>query len=397
MPPFLKIPLEILLWLGLAYLFYVEIGYLLLLWLVSCIRKPVRQPTLSTCRPPITVLVAAHNEQGVIAQKLDNVLAQGYPPELTQVIVASDHSTDRTNQIVSSYFGRGVILCKLEQHGGKIAALRAAEPLITGQVVVFTDADALFQPGSLDNLVRHFSNPQVGAVSGREVRPATAPDGKGKGEGLFNRIETANKRLEARIGNQVLLHGGIFAMRVELLPFIPDHLTHDGIVPLQLTLEGYDVLYEPQAVSVEAYNLNSQQDFQRRIRTVMQAFQSYLYVREALNPLNTGFYAIQIWSHRIMRWFVLPVLGVVLTSALLLVKQSPLYLGLATMQGVCYTLAFFGVFLDQMGKRPGLFYFPFYFVYVHLAAFIAVIMTWRGHNMTTWRTASRISISNLDL
>jgi len=384
---------KILLWTSLAYLVYVEVGYLLLLWMISKFRKPYGQPE-GSYQHPITVLIAAHNEEAVIAPKLDNILGQDYPSDLLQVIVASDHSTDRTDQIVRGYAGRGVVLCRADQHGGKIAALRAAEHLINGQVVVFTDADAVFQPGAIRTLVRHFKDPKVGAVSGREIRPGTGPQDKGKGEGLYNRIETLVKRLEARVGNLVVLHGGIFAIRRELLPYVPDHLTHDGIVPCQLTLDGYVVRYEPQAVSVEAYHLDSRQDFKRRIRTVLQAYQSYLSVKEALNPFRTGFFAIQVWSHRILRWFVFPILMVVLITNLLLVGQSPFYLALAVLQGICYLLAMIGFLLDRAGLRPGLFYFPFYFVYLHLAAFYAILLSWSGRNIATWQSSRRFEGQN---
>jgi hypothetical protein len=172
---------------------------------------------------------------------------------------------------------------------------------------------------------------------------------------------------------------------------VPDHLTHDGIVPAALTLKGYRTLYEVEAVTLEAYNLDTDQDWQRRIRTVMQAFQSYLYVKEALNPWRTGFYAVQIWSHRFMRWFVFPALLVILACNLLLLQRAPLYAGLALLQATCYGLAGIGFWLDREGKRPSIFYFPFYFVYIHMAAFYAVILTFQGKRLTTWQPAKRKS------
>ena len=385
MPQTLILILKILIWTGFFYLVYVEVGYLVLLWFLSMFSKPHNIPE-GNFQPPLTVLIAAHNEEAVIARKLEDTLAQGYPPHLLQIIVASDHSTDRTDHIVRSYADRGVVLCRSDQHAGKIAALRAAEPLITGDIVLFTDADAFFQPGAIPNLVRRFVDPKVGAVSGREIRPTTTPEGKGKGEGIFNRIENLVKQLESRVGNLVVLHGGIFAMRRELLPYVPNHLTHDGIVPSKLTLEGYIVAYEPTAISVEEYNLNTRQDYQRRIRSVIQAFQSYLFVSDALNPLKTGFFALQVWSHRIMRWFVFPVLVLVLFTNLILLAQSPFYIITALLQGLCYLLAFIGLLLDRMGSQPTLFYIPFYFVYIHLAVFWAILLSWRGVNISTWHT-----------
>jgi cellulose synthase/poly-beta-1,6-N-acetylglucosamine synthase-like glycosyltransferase len=380
--------LSLLFWLSLAYLLYVEVGYLLLLWLISRFR-PAPLPPPTQIPPSLTVLVAAHNEEQVIAARLDNLLAQDYPPELLEIIVASDHSTDRTDSIVQSYSDRRVRLSRSTVHGGKIAALRQAEPLIQGDIVVFTDADAFFQPAALQHLANHFADPKVGAVSGREQRPTGA--GAAKGEGLYNRLETLVKRLESHVGDQVLLHGGIFAMRRQLLPFVPDHLTHDAIVPLQLVLGGFRVLYEPQAVSIESYPLDTRQDWQRRIRTVMQAYQSYLYVKTALNPLRAGFFALQVISHRFMRWFVLPVLLLAWLSNLLLFPLSPIYQVIFIAQLLCYALAGVGFVLDRLGQRPpAVFYFPFYFLYIHLAAFSALLKTWQGRTVATWRPAQRL-------
>lgn len=378
--------LQILFWLGLAYLVYVEVGYLLLLFVLSKFKRPAAAPP-QDFEPSLTLLLAAYNEEAVIRARLENLLAQDYPAAKLQIVVASDQSSDRTDAIVQEYASRGVLLCRARQHAGKIAALRDAEPHITGQVVVFTDADAMFQPRALRLLARHFADPTVGAVSGRETRPGAGPAGQGRGEGLYNRIETLAKTLESQVGSQVLLHGGIFAMRRELLPYVPDHLTHDATVPLELVLKGYRVLYEPQATTVEAYHLDSRQDWARRIRTVAQAYQSYLYVKDALNPIKTGFYALQVCSHRFMRWFVFPVLVLVGLSSLLLWGQAPIYRLLVAAQGFCYALAFVGFLLDRAGKRPFVFYFPFYFVYIHLAAIYAIWLTWRGQKVTTWRTA----------
>lgn len=380
--------LAVIFWLSLLYLAYVEIGYLLILALLARFRRKAAPPGEVT--PALTVLVAAHNEAGVIEARLENLFAQDYPPERVQVIVASDGSTDGTDEIVRQVAERHpgrLRLVRSERRGGKIAALRQAEPEITGEVVVFTDADACFRPGALRKLARHFGDPQVGAVSGREVRPRAGEHGRG--EGLYNRLETLVKLYEGRVGDQALVHGGIFALRRALLPDVPDHLTHDAIVPLRLRLHGFRTLYEPEAISEEAYDLDTRADWRRRIRTVMQAYQSYLFVREALDPRRTGWYAVQVISHRFLRWFVFPVLVLALASNLALWNAGPIYRALAVAQVACYGLALAGGLLDRLGYRPALFYFPFYFVYLHLAALVAILLSWQGKTVATWQPASR--------
>lgn len=263
------------------------------------------------------------------------------------------------------------------------------EGLISSEIVVFTDADLTFKPDAIQMLACHFGDRSVGAVSGSETRPSNGSSGKGKGEGLFNQIELLIKVYEEKVGNQVMVHGGIFAVRRDLLPFVPDHLSHDAIVPLKLTLQGYRTIYEPKAVSIEPYELGASQDWIRRVRTVLQAIQSYLYVKEALNPLKTGFYALQIWSHRFTRWFVFPVLIVAFFSNLVLAPHSIFYALMLVAQFVCYVFALIGLILDKANKRPAVFYYPFYFVYIHLAVFLAVILALWGKKIKVWEPTKR--------
>jgi cellulose synthase/poly-beta-1,6-N-acetylglucosamine synthase-like glycosyltransferase len=374
-------------WFSIVYIAYAEIGYLAILWLLSRflgIKRPLAEIT-----PTVTALIAAYNEEDVILEKIKNTLSLDYPHEKIQILVASDCSTDRTDEIVQEHSNLGVMLMRSCPRQGKIVALRAAEMHIQGELVLFTDADSMLDPGALRALVRYFADPKVGAVGGREVRPPVGVTGQGKGEGLYCKIDTQIKRLEGKIGNQVFVHGGVFAMRRELLPYVPDHLSHDAIVPLRLTLDGFRVFYEPVATSYEVYNLDTRQDWRRRIRTVLQSIQSYLYVKEALNPLKTGFYAIQVLSHRFSRWFVFPVLVLALISNLLLLPRSGFYQFTALLQLIGYGLALAGYFLDRAGKRPGIFYFPFYFVYIHIPAFWAVLLHLSGQKMTTWRPTKR--------
>jgi cellulose synthase/poly-beta-1,6-N-acetylglucosamine synthase-like glycosyltransferase len=376
-------------WLGLALLAYAEVGYLALLWLLARTRKRRTPPPAGGLEPAVTILIAAHNEEAVIGRKIENTLALRYPADKRQIIVVSDGSTDRTDEIVRRCGAGRVVLHRVPVRSGKVPALRSAERLVTGEIVLFSDADSMYDPEVLQLLVRRFGDPVVGAVSGHETRVASSATGGGKGEGMYVRLDNAIKRLEGKVGSQVMVNGGFFAIRRELLPFIPDHLTHDGIVPPTLYLQGYRTAYEPAATSVEVYALDSGADFRRRIRTVLQAVQSYFYVKAALNPFRTGFYAIQIVSHRFLRWLVLPILAVILAGSLWLAPRSPFYLACAVAQGLCYALAFCGWRLDRQDRRPAPCYFPFYFTYVHAAAFVAVILALSGRRITTWHPTQR--------
>lgn len=374
-------------WVGLFLLIYAEVGYLALLWLISRFRTA--EPAPAAAEPAVTVAIAAHNEEAVIRRKLENTLALAYPREKLSILVVSDGSTDGTDRIVREFAHAGVTLFRTARRGGKVPALRAAEPQMTTDIVLFSDADSDYEPDALAKMVRHFADPRVGAVSGHETRVPSAVTGKGRGEGFYVRLDNAIKALEGRVGSQVMVNGGFFAIRRALLPHVPDHLTHDAVVPPALRLQGYRTAYEPEAHSTEVYGLDSGSDFRRRVRTILQASQSYLYVRAALNPLRTGFYALQIWSHRFLRWLVLPLLAIVLAASLWLAPRFPFYAACAVLQGICYALALGGWALDRRGRRPAPLYFPFYFLYVHAAALNALVLAARGKTMATWRPTQR--------
>ena len=192
------------------------------------------------------------------------------------------------------------------------------------------------------------------------------------------------------MGSQVFVNGGFFAIRRELLPDVPNHLTHDSIVPCTLALKGYRTNYEPEAISHEIYDLDTREDWRRRSRTVLQALQSYWHVKAALNPLRNGYHALQIWSHRFLRWVMLPVLAVAFIANILLATYGTLYLALAIAQVTCYLLAAGGTLLDKFGRRPAMLYFPFYFLHIHAAAFRGVVWALVGRKMATWQPTSSL-------
>jgi cellulose synthase/poly-beta-1,6-N-acetylglucosamine synthase-like glycosyltransferase len=378
---------QVVFWFALAWVAYATVGYLALLAVIArFVRRPVAKAEIT---PTVTVLIAVHNEEAVIRHKLENALALDYPRDRLQILVASDASSDRTDEMVGQFAAQGVELCRIPERQGKVAALRAAEPQIRGELVLFSDADSMYQPDALRKLVQHFGDPKVGAVSGHEIRRPAAASGQGKGEGLYCRYDNWIKELEGKVGSQIMVNGGFFMARRALLPPVPDHLNHDGILPYTLALQGYRTAYEPDAISYETYGLDSGEDWHRRVRTVLQSVHIFFYMRAALNPLRTGFYAVQIWSHRVCRYLIIPVLAVALVTNALLVNRGAVYGVLLALQLAAYSLATIGLTLDRLGWRPALFYFPFYFLLLHAAAFWAVLLALGGKQMATWHPTRR--------
>lgn len=378
---------SLLFWFSLAFIFYANFGYYLLLWLISRLVKPrpVRQAEIT---PSVTLFIAARDEQAVIGRKIENSLALDYPPDKLQVVVVSDGSRDQTDVITRRYAGRGVVHLRVDAGLGKIHALNQALPRASGEILLISDADSHFDPQALKLLVRNFADPQVGAVTGEEVRVASG-SGKGQGEGFYARLDNRIKRLEGQLGSLVMVNGGFFAIRKELYPLLPPHLIHDSIVPCRLHLQGFRTAYEPQASSLEVYPLDAPGDFKRRLRTVGQAFYSYLSEPRALNPVRSGGFALAVWSHRFSRWFVFPFLLAALLANAFLASSHPFYLACLLVQLGAYLLAGLGFLFERVGRQPKLFYFPFYFVYIHLAAFTAVVQAMAGRRIAAWKPTAR--------
>jgi cellulose synthase/poly-beta-1,6-N-acetylglucosamine synthase-like glycosyltransferase len=377
---------QVILVTALAWITYATFGYLLVLLLVSrFVRRPVRQADIT---PSVSLLIAARDEQDVIGGKVENSLALDYPPDHLEIVVMSDGSTDRTDEIVRGYSAQGVILHAVGGGLGKPHAMNVTVPLLTGEVIIVSDANSMYASDALRKLVRNFADPEVGAVTGEERRVAGA-GGAGMGESLYCRLDNLIKRLEGRVGSMVMVNGGFVAIRRELYPKLDPHLNFDLVWAPLLRLQGFRTAYEPEAVSIETYPLDTRDDFRRRVRTVLQAVYSYLSVPEALNPLRTGWYAIRLISHRFMRWFVFPCLVAALAANAVLAAIHPVYRALLIGQLICYATAAAGLVLDLLGRRLHPLFLPYYFLYIHLAAFVGAVQAAMGRRMAGWKPTAR--------
>jgi cellulose synthase/poly-beta-1,6-N-acetylglucosamine synthase-like glycosyltransferase len=372
---------QILFWFTIGWVVYAEVGYLAVLMVLGrFIRRPVTKADIT---PKVSLLIAAHNEEAVMGAKLANSLALDYPRDRLEIIVMSDASTDRTDSIVRGFADRGVHLNRIREGRGKPNAMNLTVPLTTGDILVISDADSAYAPDALRKLMRNFADPQVGAVTGEERRVASG-DGAGLGESIYCKLDNHIKRLEGQMGSMDMVNGGFVAIRRELYPTLDTRLNFDLVWAPVLKLQGYRTAYEPEAISVESYPLDPSSDFRRRLRTVLQAFYSYLSVPGVLNPLRSGWYAVELFSHRFARWFVLPWLGVALVANIALAKSAPLYGFLLAGQVICYGSALAGWVMERAGKRLQPTYVAYYFLYIHLAAFIAVMQALAGKRVATW-------------
>lgn len=361
--------------------FLVVYPYLVYPALLGLLRRVMpRPPRKASIEPTVSLLVAAYNEEDVIAAKIENSLALDYPAERLETVVASDGSSDATNAIAARYAdGKRVRLIAFSPNRGKLAALNDVIPQLTGEIVVFSDASSMLTPESLRILVRSFADPEVGAVSGSYLVRNPARAALGKQEDFYWRFETALKAAEGELNSTLGAHGALYAIRRELYPF-PERgvINDDFVIPLRIVARGYRAVYEPGAVAVE--EAHEMEGFRRRVRITSGNIQQLSELPRLLMPLRAMplFFFV---SHKAMRLLVPPAMVVCFIANLFLL-QSPLYRLLFAGQVAFYTLAVSGA---AFALRPRLLRLPYYFSMVNAALIVALFERVVRRGPVAWR------------
>jgi cellulose synthase/poly-beta-1,6-N-acetylglucosamine synthase-like glycosyltransferase len=270
--------------------------------------------------PSLTVVVSAHNEEAVIADKLCNTLEQDYPPDLLEVVVSSDGSTDRTDEVVAAISDRRLRLRRFPRLG-KTACLNRVVPESRGEIVIFTDANAFFPDGLLRALVRSFADPEVGLVTGStRYRPA---EGLDNSTGLYARLEHYTKLWESQVSSCVGADGAVFAMRRSLFRELASDDINDLVLPLRVVEDGHRVILDPDAGCFETATDADAQAFRRQVRISARTIRALGRHLSLLDPHRFGTFAFFLLSHKVLRllapFFFMGALG---TNVLLLTRST---------------------------------------------------------------------------
>jgi glycosyltransferase involved in cell wall biosynthesis len=289
--------------------------------------------------------MVVRNEESVLERKLQNLLGLDYPPDLCQVVVVSDGSTDRTEDILHEQAGNPRLLVVREQlQGGKARGLNDAIAVAGGEVIIFTDARQQIETGALRALVENFADPEVGCVSGALMLGDPALGEATKGMGLYWRIEKKIRELESESGSVVGATGALYAVRRELLTTVPvGTILDDLYIPLQVVRQGRRVVFEPRARAWDSPDLGGKREFARKVRTLTgnyQLLQLAPWVLGADNPI-----LLRLVSHKLLRLAVPFALAAALVASLWL--KAPLYRMALVLQ-----LAFYGLGLLALARLP---------------------------------------------
>jgi len=375
----------ILFWVAAFLIVYTYIGFPLgvilrgLLWV-----RPYKQDEI-TDLPAVSIMISAHNEAKAIGDKLDNILSLEYPRDRLEVIIASDGSTDGTNAIVEQYKGHGVKLLALPRVG-KAAALNAAVNASSGEILVFSDANSIYKADAIQELVRPLGDPKVGGVAGNQIyRTVISGGSSSDGEHAYWNFDRMLKQFQSKSGNTLAATGAIYAIRKSLFQPIPDGVSDDFVTSTGVIVRGYRLVFAPEAIAYEPVAATSQVEFGRKVRVIMRSWKAFIFRRELLNVFQYKFYAIQLFSHKILRYLVfLPLLMLFLVS-LFLWDAGFLYQMAAIGQVAFYGCVLFGwLFHRTRFGRKKVFTIPFYFCMVNTASLVAIIRVLRGQQVKHW-------------
>lgn len=360
-----------------------------LLW-----RRPYKQAEIT---PQVSLIIAAYNEANSIEAKLANILSLDYPRDRLEVIVASDGSNDGTEAIVRGYAGQGIKLLALPRQG-KAPALNAAVAASSGEILVFSDANSMYAPDALRALVRPFADPKVGGVAGNQCYLSktlrAGRIGKEKQSGLTSAGEQGYwnfdrllKQFESQAGNTISATGAIYAIRRALFQAVPGGVTDDFVTSTRVIAQGYRLVFAPEAVVYEPVAASGEVEFGRKVRVISRGLRGVIEMRALLNPFRYGFYAWQLFSHKVLRRLVVfPLLVLFLVSPLLWLKGW-FYQAATLAQVGFYGCALLGMALGGTRlSRLKLFTFPFFFCMVNAASLLATLNILRGQRIERWET-----------
>lgn len=376
---------DIIFWILVLIVIYVYLFYPLILLAISQFGKKNQLEQKLPAMPRVTLFIPVYNEEDIISQKIKNSLSLNYPQDLLEIVVVSDASTDNTTDILNPYIAKGIKIFVNERNEGKNVLINKYVQKTMGDIIVFTDANSMFSADSINNIVRWFSNPRIGCVGGRLVyqkgKSSTA-----KGEGFYFKYENLIRKLEGRKGHMVGANGAIYAIRRELFIPVPSHVPNDFFHPLSVLKRDYFSVFDENAVAFEKPTESGKEEFDRRVRIVSRSIGALIEVNRQFGVFK-GRGWFNIISHKILRWFIFPILLLIFILNLFLL-ESPVYFVLFILQTTFYLMGIGGFLLDKAGLKFKLFFIPYYFLLINLAAITGIYRYFMGERVITWQSAS---------
>jgi cellulose synthase/poly-beta-1,6-N-acetylglucosamine synthase-like glycosyltransferase len=374
----------------LFFLVYAYIGYPLLLRILAARRPSAPAADGFERWPMISITVPCYNEEASIAATLEALLALDYPPDRRQILVVSDASTDRTEEIVRGFASRGVELLAMPERKGKTAIENAAGRVVRGDIIVNIDATIRVRPRSLKALISAFRDPTVGVASGRDVSVGAEEVEGNAAESGYVGYEMWVRSLETRLGSIVGASGCFYGFRREIHDTgFPEALSRDFACALMAREHGLRAVSVDDAVCVVPRAPALRAEFRRKIRTMARGLETLWYKRHLMNPFRYGGFALMLISHKLCRWLVYLLLPTALLGLVLLSISYPIARVLLGVTIVGIALGTIGMRWPANRRVPRVFALPGFLLASNLAGFMAWVKVLRGERNVLWEPTRR--------
>lgn len=305
----------------------------------------------SDAKQRITVIISVFNEERIIREKIENTLKLLYPPDLLEILIVSDGSTDQTNQITTTFEDPRIRLAAFSERKGKTACLNQVVPEAKGDILVFTDANSMFPADALLKFSRNFTCEEIGLVTG--WTKYRKPGGEEESVGLYARLEMVTKQAESLISSCVGADGAVFAIRKSLYRPLQDNDINDFVIPLNVIAQGKRVVLDPDVYCIEQPGDNEAKEYRRQVRITNRTLGAIGRNLQFLNPFRYGSFSFFLLSHKVTRFLVPFTFLGVLVTALMLANISIFYTGFAITQILFIGIGIAGIFrllTDRMSQ-----------------------------------------------
>jgi len=369
-------------WSSVILVVYAYIGYPCALAALAVLRRRVVAKGSMAAR--VSFIITARNEERRIREKLENTFAQDYPRALLEILVASDCSSDATDDVVRSY-GDRVRLVRAAERKGKEAAQQLAVNAASGDILIFSDVGTALAPDGVSTMVRNFADPTVGCVSSVDTMLGT--DAAGSGEGAYVRYEMRLRMLETAVHSLVGLSGSFFAARREVCRKWTADRQSDFSTLLNAVDLGFRGVLDPDSVGYYRNIVDDRRESQRKIRTVVRGIAVVASHVRMLNPFRYGLFAWQLASHKVCRWSVPFAMAGAAVGNALIVQRSVVYAATGAGQLLFYTAAVLGMWTGARVLR-----IPAFLLRSNLAILTAWVRFAAGERITLWDPSDRLTV-----
>lgn len=391
--------LKVVFWVLLFLVFYTYLGYGVILYLLVRIKRLFKRKITvnKEYEPEVTLFVAAYNEKDYADAKVANGFELDYPQEKIKQLWVTDGSDDGTPEILKKYADKGVEVYHENARDGKIGAMNRGMQFVKTPIVIFSDGNTSLGKESVRRIVKLFSNPKVGCVSGEKRIFSKEKDTAAGTEGIYWKYESTLKKWDAELYSVVGAAGELFAIRTELFQEVEkDTLLDDFIISLRVAMKGYTIQYDPEAYAIETASANVKEELKRKVRIAAGGIQSIIRLSPLLNIFKFGMLSFQYISHRVLRWTLAPLSLplILIINALIAYYEgfrnfSDFYVLLFYGQLLFYTLALLGWYMENKAIKVKALFIPYYFFIMNYAVLLGMKRYFKGSQSVNWERAKR--------